>query len=128
MESQAHQAAGAKGGNMDQQPSGVVGFREVDRDGNPVPPEREGPEPAAAARLGTAPNPFIAVLWLLAAGLMVGGVAALTQGPIAMAPMRDGFSVAFIIFTFAPQLVLIGIATVVILLLWHAWRWQRRRG
>lgn len=113
---------------MDQQPSGTVGFREVDREGNPVPAEPDRPEEAEPTRPWSAPNPFIMILWILAAGLLAGGVSALMQGPSVMAPMRDGFSLAFVLFTFAPHLVLIGMATLVFLLFWHAWHWQRRRG
>lgn len=67
---------------MDQQQSGALGFREVDRDGNPVPPEVEGEEPAGRLKSWPAPNPFIIALWLIAAGLIAGGLAALIGGPM----------------------------------------------
>jgi hypothetical protein len=113
---------------MDQQQSGVIGFREVDRDGNPVPSELDEPEQAGTGRSWPAPNPFIVALWLLVAGLIAGGTSALLRGPLAIGPMSDGFSPAFVVFTFAPQVVLAGFATLIILLFWHAWHWQRRRG
>ncbi|TQJ58653.1 hypothetical protein FBY30_0888 [Arthrobacter sp. SLBN-83] len=110
---------------MDQQPSAALGFREVDRDGNPVPPESEGVE---YARTWHAPNPFIVVLWLLAAGLIAGGAGALLSGPVVTGPSSGGIPLAYIVYTFAPQVVVAGFATVVFLLFWHAWQWQRRRG
>lgn len=111
---------------MDQQASGIVGFREVDREGNPAPPELEGQE--EAARPWLAPNPFIVALWLLAAGMIAIAMWTLLRGPVATGPISNGLSFDFVLFTFAPHLMLIGLSAVVILLLWHAWRWQRRRG
>jgi hypothetical protein len=113
---------------MDQQQTGVVGFREVDRDGNPVPPGTEDLEPAGTAETLRGANPFIVVLWVLAAAMIAGGAAALLSGPIAMGPSSNGIPLAYIVFTFAPQVVVAGFATVVFLLFWHAWQWQRRRG
>lgn len=110
---------------MDQQQSGALGFREVDRDGNPVPPEPEGMEKAPS---WPAPNPFIVVLWMLAAALVAGGAAALLSGPVVTGPSSNGIPLAYIVYTFAPQVVVAGFATVVFLLFWHAWQWQRRRG
>jgi hypothetical protein len=112
---------------MDQQPSGALGFREVDRDGNPVPPETEGPEAAGTERSWSAPNPFIVVLWLLAAAMIAGGTAPLLSGPMIMGPSSGAIPLAYVVFTFAPQVVLAGFATLVFLLFWHAWHWQRRR-
>ena len=112
---------------MDQQQSGALGFREVDRDGNPVLPEPADTGPAETAGTWSGPNPFIVVLWLLAAGLIAGGVGTLLRGPVALGPISNGFSFDFVLFTFAPQLALAGFATLVFLLFWHAWNWQRRR-
>ncbi|WP_457947850.1 hypothetical protein ACTAQI_18640 [Pseudarthrobacter sp. alpha12b] len=113
---------------MDQQQSGALGFREVDRDGNPVPPELEGTGDAGTERSWSPPNPFIVVLWLLSAGLIAGGTAALLNGPMVMGPSSSGIPLAYVLFTFAPQVVIAGFATLVFLLFWHAWHWQRRRG
>jgi len=123
---------------MDQQQSAALGFREVDRDGKPVLPETEDSEPAGPARSLRMPNPFIVVLWLLAAGLIAGGLNALLagptgmwtllRGPVAIGPISNGFSIDFVLFTFAPHLVLAGFAALIFLLFWHAWQWQRRRG
>ncbi|SLK13325.1 hypothetical protein [Arthrobacter sp. P2b] len=59
---------------MGQQPSGANGFREVDRDGNPV---DEDHLPGATGDFGRgnalAVNPFIAALWLLTILLIGGG-------------------------------------------------------
>jgi len=111
---------------MDQQQTGAVGFREVDRDGNPVPPDLGGTEQAAAVKPWPAPNPFIVVLWLLAAGLIAGGASALLSGPMSVA-MGDRATVEYLVFAFAPQGISGGIAIFFALLFWHAWQWQRRR-
>ena len=113
---------------MDQQQAAVTGFREVDGNGRPVPPE---PGPAEATQ-GThrpwpAPNPFIIALWVLAAGLVAGGSAALLGNPMSMA-MADTATFQYFVFAFAPQGVTGGIAVILALLFWHAWQWQRRRG
>ncbi|MDQ0661847.1 hypothetical protein QFZ35_000345 [Arthrobacter ulcerisalmonis] len=114
---------------MDQQQSGTIGFREVDRDGNHVPAELQDMEPAGTGRSRPAPNPFIVVLWLLAAGLIAGGTSVLLNGPMAVGPSSSGgVPLAYLVFTFAPQVLLAGFATLIFLLFWHAWHWQRRRG
>ena len=113
---------------MDQQQSAALGFREVDLDGNPVPPETEDFEPGGPARSLRMPNPFIVVLWLLAAALIATGMWTLLRGPVAIGPISNGFSIDFVLFTFAPHLVLAGFAALIFLLFWHAWQWQRRRG
>ena len=112
---------------MEQQQSGALGFREVDRDGNSVLPAPDDTEPAGTGRSRSAPNPFIVVLWLLAAGLIAGGLGTLLRGPAALGPINNGFPLDFVLFTFAPQVVLAGFATLIFLLFWHAWHWQRRR-
>ncbi|WP_256398496.1 hypothetical protein [Pseudarthrobacter sp. C4D7] len=42
--------------------------------------------------------------------------------------MTDHVSMAYILFTFAPPSVFIGVATVLGLMFWHAWHWQRAKG
>ena len=61
-----------------EQPMGAVTFREVDQHGNRIPDGGAGepPEPAEKSP-GFSVNPFIVVLWLLAAALVVGGLAVL---------------------------------------------------
>ncbi|UUL76544.1 hypothetical protein NG819_01600 [Pseudarthrobacter sp. Fe7] len=110
---------------MDQQQSGALGFREVDRDGNPVPPGLEDPRHTGTERSWTAPNPFIVVLWLLAVGLIAGGLAALLGGPMSVG-MADRASFEYLVFAFAPQGISGGAAVLLALLFWHAWRWQSR--
>jgi len=113
---------------MDQHQTGAVGFREVDRDGNPVAPATGDLESAWPARGLRMPNPFIVVLWLLAAAMIATGLWTLLRGPVAIGPMSNGLSLDFVLFTFAPHLVLMGFAALATLLFWHAWQWQRRRG
>ena len=112
---------------MDQQQSAALGFRELDRDGNPVPPETEDFEPGGPARSLRMPNPFIVVLWLLAAGLIAGGLNALLAGPMSVG-MGDRATAEYLVFAFAPQGVSGGITVMLALMFWHAWQWQRRRG
>ena len=113
---------------MEQQQSGALGFREVDSQGQPVAPEADAAGPEANAGSLRAPNPFIVVLWLLCAAMIAEGLGTLLRGPVSIGPMSNGLSLDFVLFTFAPHLVLMGFAALVILLFWHAWQWQRRRG
>ena len=113
---------------MEQQQSGTLGFREVDRHGQPVAPEADGADPEVVARSLRAPNPFIVVLWLVCAAMIAAGLGTLLRGPVSIGPMSNGLSLNFVLFTFAPHLVLMGFAALVVLLFWHAWQWQRRRG
>lgn len=112
---------------MEQQQSGALGFREVDRHGQPVAPGLEDTADAGTERSWTAPNPFIVVLWLLAVGLIAGGLAALLGGPMSVG-MADRATFEYLVFAFAPQGISGGIAVCLALLFWHAWQWQRRRG
>ncbi|MGN7149944.1 hypothetical protein ACTHQ6_13220 [Arthrobacter sp. SAFR-179] len=111
---------------MEQQ-SAALGFREVDRDGNTVLPASDDTGTTRVGGHRFAPNPFIVVLWVMAAALIAGGVGTLLRGPVAIGPLSNGFSFDFVLFTFAPQLALTGFATAVFLLFWHAWHWQRHR-
>ena len=112
---------------MEQQASGALGFREVDGDGNPVPPEAEGSKSMGTKRSWASPNPFIVVLWLLAAGMICGGASALLNNPMSVA-MGDRATFDYFVFAFAPQGISGGTAIFFALLFWHAWHWQRRRG
>ncbi|MGO4238254.1 hypothetical protein [Pseudarthrobacter sp. YAF2] len=111
---------------MDRQQAAVTGFRELDANGRPVPPD-SAPVDAPAGKRWRAPNPFIALLWVLAAALIAGGSAALLGYPMSMA-MADRATFQYLVFAFAPQGVSGGIAVCLALLFWHAWQWQRRRG
>ncbi len=101
----------------------------MDQDGNPV---SEKLQPAAVenstgvGRFGI--NPFIVVLWPMAAVLIGGGLAALLNANLALGPSSGEIPLAFMVFTLAPHAILGGIIAVIGLLLWHATQWQRRRG
>jgi hypothetical protein len=114
---------------MNQPPSGATGFREVDRDGNPLPHETGATEPPAwtpGAR--AALNPFIVVLWLFALGLIAGGAAAFFYGMGNQLSPNGQVPVSFLVLTNAPYAILLGIAALLCLLFWHALQWQKRRG
>jgi hypothetical protein len=112
---------------MKQPSASGISFREVDQDGNP-----EGGAPAAAqepSREGPhlPINPFIAVLWLLATLLVGGGIWVLSNGAFNPGPISGPAALSFLMMTFAPHAILIGLAFVFCLLFWHAVQWQRRR-
>ncbi|WP_285320582.1 hypothetical protein [Pseudarthrobacter sp. lyk4-40-TYG-27] len=85
---------------------------------------------ATAEEIGPSPrtkNPFIIILWALSGVLILGGLLALLNGSLEVS-MTQRVSMADILFTFAPQSVFIGVTTVIALMFWHAWRWQRGQG
>jgi len=110
---------------MNQHRSGVVGFHEVDQDGNPLTAAAEGPVEDGAGS-GPKLNPFIGVLWLVVAVLVVGGTAFLLNAPLSVS-MTDRVTLAYVLFSFATPAIFVGILTLVGLLFWHAGQWQRRR-
>ena len=76
-------------------------------------------------------NPFIVVLWLLAAALVVGGASLLFGGAGTTAVSfgsTGGPPLTYLLMSFSPQLIVAGLATAMVLLFWHAYQWQRRRG
>lgn len=103
---------------MDQHNSGLVGFHEVDEGPNLV-AEAVAEPYGNVARPRAKVNPFICVLWLLAAVLVTGGMAALLSAPLNV-QMTDRVTMAYVLFTFGPQSVFIGVATFLALLFWHA--------
>ncbi|MGO4188946.1 hypothetical protein [Pseudarthrobacter sp. TAF60_1] len=111
---------------MDQHQSGVVGFHEVDEYRNPLTAAAERPA-EDVVRSGPKLNPFIAVLWLVVAVLVVGGFAFLLNAPLSVS-MTDRVSMAYVLFSFASPAVFVGILTFLGLMFWHAGQWQRRRG
>jgi hypothetical protein len=114
----------SQGESVEQQ-AGSVGFREVDQDGNPAPEaSRDG---ASESSPSTGVNPFIVALWLLAAVLIVGGIAAIFGAAANTMPVNGQVPVSYLVLTFAPYLIVTGVAAVVVLLLWHARQWQQRR-
>lgn len=112
---------------MEQASSGV-GFREVDREGNPVRPEPRtaGPE-AWTTKSGPTLNPFIMALWLLAAALIGGGVGAFLYAMANQFSPNGQVPISFLVLTNAPYAIFLGIAALLCLLFWHALQWQRRR-
>jgi hypothetical protein len=111
-----------------EQPTGSIGFREVDQEGHPV----DNGLPAAAAgdqpgRTLFAVNPFIVVLWVVAAILVGGGGFTFLNANLAAGPMSGAMPMSFLLLTFAPYAIFIGLIAVLGLLFWHANQWQRRR-
>lgn len=104
-----------------------VGFREAGQDENPnVHPSAARQEPYRQDP-GWSINPFIVLLWLLAAILLVGSLAILSTVTFNMGPMGGPSTVLFLMMTFAPHALLVGVVVVLCLLFWHAWHWQQRR-
>jgi hypothetical protein len=110
-----------------EQPAGTIGFREVDRDGNPVVIEDHVAEDRRGSWLIAAVNPFIVALWVLAATLLGGGVWAFLNANVAIGPSSGSMPLSFVVFTFAPHAALSGVIAIIGLLFWHAHQWQRRR-
>ena len=110
-----------------EQSGSAVGFREVDQDGKPVVERVQsdaGEDSTGTVSRGI--NPFIVVLWLMAAALIGGGVSAFLNANLAIGPSSGAMPLPFVIFSLAPYAILGGIIAVICLLLWHARQWQRR--
>ncbi|TLM87993.1 hypothetical protein [Pseudarthrobacter sp. NamE5] len=113
---------------MDQGQAGVIGFREVDQDGNPISDYGADSGDTSSRGIGMAVNPFIAALWLLAALLIGGGGWIFINADLMVGPAANGMPAPFLLFTLAPYLMFAGFAALISLLLWHALQWQRRHG
>ena len=112
---------------MEQGPSGAIGFREVDRDGNPV--IDDGRAAAESSGGVLAVNPFIGALWLLTILLIGGGAWVFLNADSIMGPSPSGgMPVSFLAFTFAPYAIFAGLIALIGLLFWHALQWRRRHG
>lgn len=112
---------------MGQQSSGI-GFREVDPEGNPVEATLQaGSGESPPGGTATAVNPFIVVLWLLAILLIGGGVLIFVNANSLVGPSTSGMPASFLMLTFAPYAMAVGLAAAICLLFWHAFQWQRRR-
>ncbi len=114
---------------MDQR-EGISNFREIDADGNTVPAEAPGsaapPAPAFIRRI----NPFIVILWLLTALLLIGSIQIFGISLNGLGPnVTPGFveQFGYILFTLAPWCLLASILITTGLLFWHANQWQKRR-
>ena len=117
---------------MEQAEADQVRFHEVDQDGKPADPEAAsgGQDPAGTRGAGrTGFNPFIAILWILAATLVVGGIWGFANAFSATGPTSSSGTVplGFMLVSFAPQAVLSGTLAIMFLLFWHAAQWQRAR-
>jgi hypothetical protein len=117
---------------VEQAEANQVRFRELDQDANHADPEAAGGSqdpsgPRGAGRTGF--NPFIAILWIVAAILTVGGIWVLTNAFSSAGPTSSSGAVplGFILINFAPQAVLTGTLTIICLLFWHAVQWHRAR-
>ena len=115
---------------MEQAEADQVRFHELDQDGKPANPEAAngGQDPAGprgAVRTGF--NPFIAILWILAATLEFGGIWVFTNAFANTGPTSSSgtLPLGFILINFAPQAVLSGTLAIMCLLFWHAVQWQR---
>ena len=116
---------------MEQAEANKVGFHELDQDGKSADPgaasgghDADGTKGAGRAGF----NPFIAILWILAAILVVGGIWVFTNA-LSTGPTSSSGSApwGFVLINFAPQAVLAGTLATICLLFWHAVQWQRAR-
>ncbi|GGI79236.1 hypothetical protein [Pseudarthrobacter scleromae] len=113
---------------MEQGPAGAIGFREVDRDGNPVHSEAtDASEEDYGRGRSLAINPFIAALWILTIAFIGGGAWVFLNASAMVGPSAGGMPTSFLVFTFAPYAIFAGLAALICLLFWHALQWQRRR-
>lgn len=115
---------------MQQANGNQIRFREVDQEGNPAEPDTvtHSQEHDGRGAGRTAFNPFIVILWILAAALVAGGMWAFLNAASMMGPpSADTMALSFALINYAPWAVLSGTLTVMTLLFWHAAQWQRRR-
>ncbi|WP_045731187.1 hypothetical protein [Pseudarthrobacter chlorophenolicus] len=112
---------------MNQPTASGINFREVDQDGESgvyaAPAEHE----LAGQKTRWLFNPFIAVLWLLAALLVGAGISALSTMMFTAGPINGPGALPFLMMTFAPHTLIIGVVLILCLLFWHAWQWQKHR-
>ncbi|MET1087887.1 MAG: hypothetical protein ABWY04_12340 [Arthrobacter sp.] len=111
---------------MKQPSASGIGFREVDQDENPAVHVPDTAQDSSRQDRHWSVNPFIAVLWLVAAVLVVGGISVLSTVTFNPGPVGGPQAITFLMMTFAPHALLVGLVVVLCLLFWHAWQWQRR--
>src|SRR5690349_2918650 len=104
-----------------------IGFRELSNGEGTAPEAPTGGPSEESGPSARTTNPFIITLWALSGVLILSGLLALLNGPLEVS-MTERVSMAYILFTFAPQSVFIGVTTFIALLFWYAWRWQRGQG
>jgi hypothetical protein len=106
-----------------------IPFREVDQDGSPAEPDTVAnhQEHAGRGSGGTPFNPFIVILWILAATLVAGGMWAFLNAASMPGAWAGNMALSFALINYAPWAVMSGTLAVMTLLFWHAAQWQRRR-
>lgn len=115
---------------MEQAEANHVRFRELDQDGQPADPQPAsgGLDPVGTRAAGrTWFNPFIALLWILAGGLVYGGIWGFTNAFSGPTSSSGAVPLSFVLVTFAPFAALSGTLAIMCLLFWHAIQWQRRQ-
>lgn len=117
------------GGNVQQANGNQIRFREVDQDGNPAEPATVTHHQELDGRgAGRTPfNPFIVVLWILAASLVAGGIWVFLNAASMLGPSAGTMALSFALINYAPWAVLSGTLAAMTLLFWHAAQWQRGR-
>jgi predicted MFS family arabinose efflux permease len=76
---------------------------------------------------GTPFNPFIVILWILAATLVAGGMWAFLNAASMPGAWAGDMALSFALLNYAPWAVMSGTLAAMTLLFWHAAQWQRRR-
>lgn len=116
---------------MEQAEANQIRFREIDQDGNPVDPAIAPPQdrprsgPGRPVRMSA--NPFIIILWVLAAILLTGGILAFIEASETLGSGSNPMPLYFVLMNIAPWAVLSGALALLALLFWHAAQWQQRR-
>ena len=116
---------------MEQAEANQIRFREIDQDGNPVDPAVARPQDQPRSGLDRpgrrSANPFIIILWVLAAILLTGGIWAFLEASQTLGSGSNPMPLHFVLMNIAPWAVLSGALAVLALLFWHAAQWQQRR-
>jgi hypothetical protein len=104
-----------------------VVVRELDAHGQEIQPSAQDGPPEEEPVPGRGINPYLVVLWVIAAGLIVGGIAMIAKArdPLSSGP-GGSLPLSYLLVTVAPFALLGGTLTCIALLFWHAVQWQKR--
>ena len=112
---------------MDADSNARVVVRELDAHGQETESSGQVGLPEEELVRGWGINPYIVVLWVIAAGLIVGGFALIAKGrdPLSSGP-GGSLPLSYLLITVAPFALLGGTLTCIALLFWHGAQWQKR--
>lgn len=112
---------------MDADSNARVVVRELDAHGQETESSGQVGLPEEELVRGWGINPYIVVLWVIAAGLIVGGIAMIAKArdPLSSGP-GGSLPLSYLLITVAPFALLGGTLTCIALLFWHGAQWQKR--